>query len=101
MGKEILRQLDRLDEEVHNRLTHYRFNRRIEGDERYRKGRIAALSWLAALCEHYRRKAEAIPMEMEESLERELGKIRWLEPSPYRQGIEDAVREFRRLLREA
>jgi len=99
MREEIVRQLDRLDEEVHNRLTHYRFNRRIEGDERYRKGRIAALSWLAALCAHYRRKAKAIPTEMEESLERELTRIRRLEPSSYRQGIEDAVGEFRRLLR--
>jgi len=99
MGKEILRQLNRLDEEVHNRLIHYRYNRRIEGDERYRKGRIAALRWLAALCTHYRQKVESIPEEMEESLERELAKIRLLEPSPYRRGIEDAVGEFRRLLR--
>ncbi|ADV46194.1 hypothetical protein [Nitratifractor salsuginis] len=100
MGVEPIQKLDRLDEELHNRLTHYRYNRNLRLDERYRKGRIAALKWLTALCRHYRQKAEGILPAVEQSLDAELAKIRWLDPSPYRQGIEDAVEEFRRLLGE-
>jgi DUF438 domain-containing protein len=100
MEVEPIRKLDRLDEELHNRLTHYRYNRSLHLDERYRKGRIAALKWLTALCRHYRREAEGILPAVERSLDEELSKIRWLDPSPYRQGIEDAVEEFRRLLGE-
>ena len=100
MRVEPIRKLDRLDEELHNRLTYYRYNQNIHLDKRYRKGRIAALKWLIALCWYYRREAEAILPTLKRSIDEELLKIGQLDHSPYRQGIEDTVEEFWRLLEE-
>jgi hypothetical protein len=95
MGERSGEKLRRLNAELYNQLTHYRFNRRHRMDERYRRGRIDALEWLCRLSGHYLEEERRLPERLAAEVERQMRWIETLDPSPYRQGIEDAVREFR------
>jgi hypothetical protein len=90
-------RLRRLHQELHNRLTHYRYNRHEAMEERYRRGRIDALSWLCALLEHCMEEERMRERRLWRNVEAERRKIGWLPPSPYRRGLEETLREFRRL----
>jgi len=98
MSKDEKRIFERLEIEAYNRLTHYRYNRSEELHPRYRKGRIAALRWMTRLSRHYLQREAALRRELLEVLEQERQQIAWMGPGPYRQGIEDTLREMRRLL---
>ena len=98
MKRSTRRLLERLGEEASNQLTHYRYNRSEALPARYRKGRIAALQWLCDLSDHYLEREKALEEELFRQIEREMEAIAWLDPGPYRQGIEDAVREMKSLL---
>jgi len=100
MGESTSERLRRLHEELHNRLVHYRYNRHEAMDERYRKGRIDALSWLCELLGHYLEEERRIDRRLHGSVEAEMRRIGWLPPSPYRQGIEESIREFYLLIGE-
>jgi uncharacterized membrane protein YccC len=94
MGERSGEKLRRLHGELYNQLSHYRFNRRHRMDERYRRGRIAALEWLCRLSGHYLEEERRLPERLAAEVERQMRRIATLNPSPYRQGIEDAVRDF-------
>jgi len=98
MGESHFEKLRRLHRELHNRLTHYRYNRQQRLDERYRKGRIDALEWLCRLVEHYLEEEKRLDRRLHLHLEEERRRIRWLPASPYREGIEESLGEFYRLL---
>ena len=87
-------RLRRLHEELHNRLVHYRYNRNEEMEERYRRGRIDALSWLCALLGHYLEEEKRLDRKLYWDIEAERRRILWLPSSPYRRGIEESIREF-------
>ncbi|GEM_PF-2530294 len=88
------RKLGRLHAELHNRLVHCRYNKQEAMDERYRRGRIDALSWLCSLLGHYLEEEQRIDRRLHANVEQEWRRIRWLPPSPYRRGIEESIREF-------
>ena len=98
MRRSTRRLLERLGEEAFNQLTHYRYNRSDSLHPRYRKGRIAALRWICDLSGYYLEREEALGRELLERIDREMEAIAWVDPGPYRQGIEDAVSEMRSLL---
>ena len=100
MSRSTRRLLERLSEEASNRLTHYRYNRSERLHPRYRKGRIAALRWFCDLSAYYLREEKRIQGELRGEIRRQMELIALLDVGPYRQGIEDAVREMNALLEE-
>ena len=100
MRKSTRRLLEKLGAEAYNRLTHYRYNRSERLHPRYRKGQISALEWFCDMSEHYLRREERLRVELCEQVKRQMEVIALLDPGPYRQGIEDAVREMMPLLED-
>ena len=94
MKESVCQLLHRMHMESHNQLTHYRFNKHKDYDERYRAGRVTALEWLCSLSSHYMEREKRVPDEISQVIQHEMKKIETLRNTPYRQGIEDAIKEF-------
>ncbi|WP_456428737.1 hypothetical protein [Nitratifractor sp.] len=100
MRKSTQSLLEKLSEEASNRLTHYRYNRSERLHPRYRKGQISALEWLCDLSEYYLIQEKRLKEELRKQVWKQMEAIALLDPGPYRQGIEDAVREMMPLLED-
>lgn len=94
MPSDTLELFGRLNEEAHNELTYYRYNRNISLSRHYRRGVLSALKWMTRLSEYYMGRESLMREEFVSIVQGELKKVERVADREYAQGVREAVRSI-------
>jgi hypothetical protein len=82
---------ERLNEEAYNLLTRYLYNRNLDENPDYIRGRKASLRWLCDVTLRYMERHSKLGEEFEENLRIQEKRVERLVDGAYRDGIMDTI----------
>ncbi len=91
MPSDTMELFGRLNEEAHNELTYYRFNRNISLSRDYRRGVVSALKWMSELSRYYMNRESLMRDEFISIVQSELKKVERVADREYAQGVKEAI----------
>jgi hypothetical protein len=87
--------LSDLSKHTYNQITFYRFNKGIlQVSDKYRKGRLTALNYVAKLTLYYMNIEKSLPRQLQEQINKQMEQNSCLNSGEYKDGMYDALNEI-------
>ena len=92
--------LEEISTQCLSHMTIYKYSKHLKKSEKYKKGRIAASSWLNELIYHFIKKESNFLLEFKEHIENQKKELKMLNDGDYKQGLYDELNIIEDLLND-
>ncbi len=89
--KKSLYYLEKISSTLNSHTVYYKFNKDLEASEKYRKGRIAASTWLNELIYFFIKKESHFLIEYKDMIQEQKKTLSELSEGDYRDGLFDEI----------
>ncbi|MDX9744777.1 MAG: hypothetical protein RBT59_13225 [Arcobacteraceae bacterium] len=84
-------ELEKISEQCLSELTVYKYNKGLNISDKFRKGKVTALSYVLELIYHFFQRDKLLKQEFNNILSSQIKEAQDLKDGDYKQGLDDAL----------